>query len=59
MATLIMKFGGTSVGSAEAINQAADIVVSYAGEWRQAVVVAAADATGAVKQIHKEVILNG
>jgi aspartate kinase (monofunctional class) len=42
MTTLTMKFGGTSVGSAEAISQAADIVLKQAQEWdRLAVVVSA------------------
>jgi len=42
MTTLTMKFGGTSVGSAEAISQAADIVLEQAQEWdRLAVVVSA------------------
>jgi aspartokinase/homoserine dehydrogenase 1 len=42
MGTLTMKFGGTSVGSPEAIGRAADIVLSQAGEWdRLAVVVSA------------------
>jgi aspartate kinase len=42
MTTLTMKFGGTSVGSAEAISQAADIVLGHAQKWdRLAVVVSA------------------
>jgi aspartate kinase len=42
MALLVMKFGGTSVGSTEAIMQAADIVLGQAGEWDQLVVVVSA-----------------
>ncbi len=42
MTTLTMKFGGTSVGSAEALAQAAGIVLEQAQEWdRLAVVVSA------------------
>jgi aspartokinase len=42
MTTLTMKFGGTSVGSGEAITQAASIVLEQAREWdRLAVVVSA------------------
>ncbi len=42
MSLLTMKFGGTSVGSAEALTQAADIVLAQAQEWdRVAVVVSA------------------
>ncbi len=42
MSLLMMKFGGTSVGSAEALTQAADIVLARAQEWdRLAVVVSA------------------
>ena len=42
MTTLTMKFGGTSVGSAEALTQAAAIVLEQAEKWdRLAVVVSA------------------
>ncbi len=42
MSTLTMKFGGTSVGNAEALIQAADIVLAEAQKWdRLAVVVSA------------------
>lgn len=42
MSTLIMKFGGTSVGSADAIRQVAHIVREHAPRWnRMAVVVSA------------------
>jgi aspartokinase/homoserine dehydrogenase 1 len=42
MSTLVMKFGGTSVGSAEAINQATDIVLDYAQKRDRLVVVVSA-----------------
>ncbi|MCP4532440.1 MAG: aspartate kinase, partial [Delftia sp.] len=42
MSTLTMKFGGTSVGSAEALTQAAGIILAQAQEWdRLAVVISA------------------
>ena len=37
-----MKFGGTSVGDARALSQAAKIVVDYAKEWERLVVVVSA-----------------
>jgi aspartate kinase len=42
MTTLIMKFGGTSVGSAEAHGQVADIVLEQAKTWDRLVVVVSA-----------------
>jgi aspartate kinase len=42
MSTLVMKFGGTSVGSVDAINQAADIILDCAKEWDRLVVVVSA-----------------
>ncbi|HBX70714.1 MAG TPA: aspartate kinase [Chloroflexi bacterium] len=42
MPTLIMKFGGTSVGSPEAISQTAHILADYAPQWDQTVVVISA-----------------
>jgi len=42
MATLVMKFGGTSVGSPKAIAQACDIVGSYTSQWKRLVVVVSA-----------------
>jgi aspartate kinase len=42
MSTLIMKFGGTSTGNAEALNRAADIVIAQNGEWDRMVVVVSA-----------------
>jgi bifunctional aspartokinase / homoserine dehydrogenase 1 len=40
--TLVMKFGGTSVGSAGAIRGTAELVVRFRQEWGQVVVVASA-----------------
>jgi aspartate kinase len=42
MATLVMKFGGTSVGSSEAIRQAVEIVNFSSQEWDRVVVVVSA-----------------
>ena len=42
MATLVIKFGGTSVGSSEAISQAAAIVLEQAGRWERLVAVVSA-----------------
>ena len=42
MKTLVMKFGGTSVGSADALSAAAAIVLEQAGRWEQLVVVVSA-----------------
>ena len=42
MSLLVMKFGGTSVGSVEAIVRAADIVLEQARAWTQVVVVVSA-----------------
>ena len=42
MSTLTMKFGGTSVGSATAVAQAAEMVLSGAEQWEQVVVVVSA-----------------
>ncbi len=42
MSTLVMKFGGTSVGSAQAIRQAAAIVQAQAARWEQLTVVVSA-----------------
>jgi aspartate kinase len=42
MSTLVMKFGGTSVGSVKAINQATDIVLEHAKQWDRLVVVVSA-----------------
>jgi aspartokinase/homoserine dehydrogenase 1 len=40
--TLTMEFGGTSVGDAQALSQAADIVLGCAGEWERLVAVVSA-----------------
>lgn len=42
MKTLVMKFGGTSVGSAEALAQSADIVRAAKREWEQVAVIVSA-----------------
>ena len=42
MATLVMKFGGTSVGSPDAITQAVDIVGTYSSQWERLAVVVSA-----------------
>ena len=42
MKTIVMKFGGTSVGSAEAITQAADLVKQEMPKWDRTVVVVSA-----------------
>jgi aspartate kinase len=42
MGTLVTKFGGTSVGSVEAIDQATEIVLDLAKEWDNLVVVVSA-----------------
>ena len=42
MSTLVMKFGGTSVGSPEAISQAAQIIADTAPKWTRTVIVVSA-----------------
>jgi aspartate kinase len=42
MKTIVMKFGGTSVGNAEAIGQAADLVKQESERWDRTVVVVSA-----------------
>ena len=42
MSTLVMKFGGTSVGNAKAISQTASIVRDYGSIWDNIVVVVSA-----------------
>jgi aspartate kinase len=42
MTTLVMKFGGTSVGSTEALVQVADIVQQHAPDWEQLAIVVSA-----------------
>lgn len=38
--TLVMKFGGTSVGTPDAMSQAAQIVIATRQDWPRLVVVA-------------------
>ena len=42
MSTLVMKFGGTSVGSPDAISQTAQILADYSQKWDRIVVVVSA-----------------
>ena len=42
MSTVTMKFGGTSVGSAEGITRATDVVLKYVEEWDHVAVVVSA-----------------
>ncbi len=42
MSTLVMKFGGTSVGSVKALSQAADVIEGEVGSWDRLVVVVSA-----------------
>lgn len=47
--TLVMKFGGTSVGSAEAMRRTAELIEETAAEWGEVVVVASAMGTKPTK----------
>lgn len=47
--TLVMKFGGTSVGSAEAIRGTAELIERYKEQWGQVVVIASAMGSKPVK----------
>ncbi|PIE80685.1 MAG: aspartate kinase [Chloroflexi bacterium] len=47
--TLVMKFGGTSVGSAQAIRETAELILNAKKEWGSVVVVASAMGTKPVK----------
>ncbi len=47
--TLVMKFGGTSVGSAQAMRETADLIQNCLADWGQVVVVASAMGTKPVK----------
>ena len=38
--TLVMKFGGTSVGSAQAIRETAELILRTREQWDQVVVIA-------------------
>jgi aspartate kinase len=42
MRTLVMKFGGTSTGSGEALHRSAEIVIAQIGEWDRIIVVVSA-----------------
>ncbi len=55
--TLVMKFGGTSVGSAEAMRQTAEIIEKFKAEWGSTVVVASAMGSKPVKVT--DLLLNG
>ena len=55
--SLVMKFGGTSVGSADAIRSTADLVLKFKAEWKDVVVVASAMGTKPVKVT--DILLNG
>lgn len=47
--TLVMKFGGTSVGSAKAIRRTAELILRNREQWGQVVVIASAMGTKPVK----------
>ncbi|MBE2221352.1 MAG: aspartate kinase [Anaerolineae bacterium] len=47
--TLVMKFGGTSVGSAQAIRETAELILNAKKEWGSVVVVASAMGTKPIK----------
>ena len=47
--TLVMKFGGTSVGSGQAIRETADLIEQSKADWGQVVVVASAMGSKPVK----------
>ncbi len=55
--TLVMKFGGTSVGNAAAIRQTADLIRQCKEEWGDVVVVASAMGSKPVKVT--DLLLNG
>ena len=55
--TLVMKFGGTSVGNAAAIRQTADLIRQCKQEWGEVVVVASAMGSKPVKVT--DLLLNG
>lgn len=42
MSTLVMKFGGTSTGNVDALEQAADFVIAHINQWDHVVVVVSA-----------------
>ncbi|MBP6803920.1 MAG: aspartate kinase, partial [Chloroflexi bacterium] len=47
--TLVMKFGGTSVGSAQAMRETADLILNAREEWGQVVVVVSAMGSKPIK----------
>ncbi len=55
--SLVMKFGGTSVGSAEMMRRTADLIEKFKAEWGDVVVVASAMGTKPVKVT--DILLNG
>ena len=55
--TLVMKFGGTSVGNAAAIRQTADLIRTCKEEWGDVIVVASAMGSKPVKVT--DLLLNG
>lgn len=55
--TLVMKFGGTSVGSAEAIRKTAELIEKFKVDWGSVIVVASAMGSKPVKVT--DLLLNG
>lgn len=55
--TLVMKFGGTSVGSAEAMRQTAELIEKFKADWGSVIVVASAMGSKPVKVT--DLLLNG
>lgn len=55
--TLVMKFGGTSVGSADAMRQTAELIEKFKADWGSVVVVASAMGSKPVKVT--DLLLNG
>ena len=47
--TLVMKFGGTSVGNAEAMRQTAELIEKFKAEWGNVVVIASAMGSKPIK----------
>ena len=55
--TLVMKFGGTSVGNAEAMRQTAELIEKFKAEWGNVVVIASAMGSKPIKVT--DLLLNG
>lgn len=55
--TLVMKFGGTSVGSAKAMRQTAELIEKFKAEWGSVIVVASAMGSKPIKVT--DLLLNG